>query len=264
MSAREIGTLVRGLIEAAKGRRRRPSERNLRIYEEVRVEGADPQEVAAYAGITRRRVAAICQQVERWFAEQEPWRLGDLQGAAGRRAERLAGRRRLEYVYSWAIRGLRTSGQTLTEGHTTTKESGGREFKQVHKDKQFNVQWLKVAKGAAEKLLALSDEEEPGEVAPPARVARGEAVLRAAACLRRAIRQETRQANPEKLASLVEQVVLALAGDAPAAAPIGQIPHAAGADGNGANYSSPEPALMGAGDEAAASGEVAKSARDAS
>ena len=257
MSAREIGTLVRGLIDAAKGRRRRPSERNLRIYEEVRVEGLDPMEVAAYRNISRRRVSAICQQVARWYSEQEPWRLGDPQGAAALRAERLAARQRLAHVYSWAMRGLKSSGQTITEGHTTETDGEPTVRKQVSKDQHFNVQWLKVANGAAEKLLALAKEEEPAEVAPPSRVARGEAVLRAAACLRRAIRLETQHAGPEGIGKLVEQVVLALVGERPALAPAAPIPSTQSRDGNCTNYSADQPEMARAGGEDTASGNVA-------
>lgn len=254
MSAREIGTLVRGLIDAAKGRRRRPSERNLEIHDEIRVKGTDSLEVAARYNISRRRVSAICQQVARWYGEQEPWRLGDPQGAAGQRAERLVAKRRLEHVYSWAMRGLTTSGQTITEGHTTATDGEPTVHKQVSKDQNFNVQWLKVAKGAVEKLLTLATEEEPAEVAPPARVARGEAVLRAAACLRHAIRLETRQAGPEGIGKLVEQMVLALVGERPALAPVGQIPSAEEADGNCTNYSTAEHEEARAAEEVTASG----------
>jgi hypothetical protein len=216
MTAHDIGTLVRGLIEAAKGRRRQPSERNLTIYEQVRVTGDDPWEVAALHGISRRRVSAICQQVDRWFGEQEPWRLGDLQGAAARRAEFLVGKRRLAYLYHWALRGLKASGQQLVEGHTIMKDGEPTVRKQVQRDQSFNVQWLKVARKAAEKLLDLGQEDQSEEVAPPPRVARGEAVLRAASCLRRAIRQEAHQAGPEGIGKLVEQVVLACVGERPA------------------------------------------------
>jgi hypothetical protein len=242
MSTREISTLVRQLVEATQSRRRRPSERNLRIYEEVRVEGLESLEVAVSYGVSRRRVSAICQQVDRWYGEQEPWRLGDPQGVAGQRAERLVAKRRLEHVYYWALRGLKCSGQSITEGHTTIPDGGPTVRKQVQKDQNFNVQWLKVAKGVAEELLTLATEKESGEVAPPPRVARGEAVLRAAACLRRAIRQEVAQGGPERVGKLVEQVVLACVGQGPAAieskAPI--VPAATLAEGpraDCANYS---------------------------
>ncbi|MCI0360296.1 MAG: hypothetical protein L0211_17605 [Planctomycetaceae bacterium] len=78
------------------------------------------------------------------------------------------------------------------------------------------MQWLKIAKGAAEKLLTLSTDDEPGEVAPPPRVARGEAVLRAVACLRRVVRQEIQKGGREEIGKLVEQVVLACVGEIPA------------------------------------------------
>jgi hypothetical protein len=213
MSTREIGTLVRGLIEAVKSRRRKPSERNLRIYEEVRVEGIEQAEVAALHGVSPRRVSAICQQVDRWYGEQEPWQRGELQGASDRQAEHLVARRRLAHVYSWAMRGLKSSGQTLTEGHTTIPDHGTTVRKHISRDQKFNVQWLKIAKGAAEKLLALAADDEPGEVAPPPRVARGEAMLRAAACLRRAIRQEVQKVGKGGVGKLVEQVVLACVGE---------------------------------------------------
>jgi hypothetical protein len=213
MSTRDIGTLVRGLIEAAKSRRRKPSERNLRIYEEVRVEGIEQAEVAALHGVSPRRVSAICQQVDRWYGEQEPWQRGELQGASDHQAERLVARRRLAHVYSWAMRGLKFSGQSLTEGHTTIPDHGPAVRKHVSRDQKFNVQWLKIAKGAAEQLLALAADDEPGEVAPPPRVARGEAMLRAVACLRRALRQEVQKVGKEGVGKLVEQVVLACIGE---------------------------------------------------
>lgn len=179
MSTRDISTLVRQLVKATQSRQRKPSWRNLEIYEQVRVEGLEQLEVGALHDVSRRRVSAICQQVDRWYGEQERRWMGDPQGVAGQRAERLVAKRRLEHMYSWAMRGLKCSGQSIIEGETTIAANGSRTDVQVQKDQNFNVQWLKVAKGMAEELLELSKEDEPGEVAPP-RVARGEAVLRAA------------------------------------------------------------------------------------
>jgi hypothetical protein len=216
MSAQQISQLVTQLVKATQSRRRRPSERNLEIHEEVRVNGLTQFDMAVKHGLTQRRVSAICKQVDRWYGEHEPWELGEPQGAAGQRAERVVAKRRLENVYGWALRGLSQSGVTLT--HYNIRQTDGEPTvrQTQRKEQQLNVQWAKVAKGTAEKLLDLAEEAEAAEIAPPPRVARGESVLRAVACLRRVIRHEVKQGGTEGVACLVEQVVRACLGEAPA------------------------------------------------
>ena len=46
--------------------RPRPSERNLQIYEAVRLHGETQAAVAAVLGLSQRRVSTICRQVEIW------------------------------------------------------------------------------------------------------------------------------------------------------------------------------------------------------
>jgi hypothetical protein len=85
-STPEVSTVLPGLAQAAR-RRRRPSERNLKIYEQVHVIGNDQSALAAEHGISQPRISAICRQVQRWLSARSPAVRGEPQAAGRQRAE---------------------------------------------------------------------------------------------------------------------------------------------------------------------------------
>ena len=84
---------------------RTPSERNLKVYEQVRMLGTEQAEVARQCGITQGRVSQICSQVERWQA-QERTALASTRDKKQRRTTLLWCRRQYEQTYAWAMREL--------------------------------------------------------------------------------------------------------------------------------------------------------------
>ena len=64
-------------LRAVSRHRSPPSERNVRVFEEVEVKGRRQTEVAAELGISQGRVAQICRAVGRWCREEcDPVSLG--------------------------------------------------------------------------------------------------------------------------------------------------------------------------------------------
>ena len=214
MNAQPISTLVSQLVQATRSRARRPSQRNLEIYEAVHVKGKSQLEVGAFRGLSQSRVSAICRQVARWRGEHEPSELGEPQGAVKVRAERFLTRRRLEEVYGWTLRGLESSGQSLVSQVTRSRDDGPTWRITQRKEQNFNVQWAKVARATVNDLHKLAELEEP-EVPPSKprlRQEQADRIVRLVACLRRMVRGASR-ATPECLQPIVEQIVQALAGE---------------------------------------------------
>jgi hypothetical protein len=202
------------LVQATRSRARRPSQRNLEIYEEVQVKGQSQLHTALRRGLSQSRVSAICRQVARWRGAQEPAELGEPQGVAKVRAERWLTRRRLEEVYGWTLRGLESSGQSLVSQVTQDQDDGPTRRITSRKEQNFNVQWAKVARATVNDLHKLAELEEPES--PPSkprlRQEQADRIVKLVACLRRMVRGASR-ATPECLQPIVEQIVQTLAGE---------------------------------------------------
>ena len=214
MNAQPISTLVSELVQATRSRVRRPSQRNLEVYEEVHVKGKSQLEVAALRGLSQSRVSAICRQVARWRGEHEPSELGEPQGAERVRAERFLTRRRLEEVYGWTLRGLAVSGETRKTYVTHMRGEETERRVMTSRERDFNVQWAKVARATVNDLHKLAELDEPE--APPSkprlRQEQADRIVKLVACLRRMVRGASR-ATPDCLQPIVEQIVQALAGE---------------------------------------------------
>ena len=217
MNTLSVGRFVEGVAKARQ--RRRPSARNLRIYEAVRVQGEVQAIAAVHYKVTQGRVAQICQQVDRWRAQNEPAELNELGGEEKRKADLWLARQRLEAIYARAMQLLSKSQWSLiTEKHG--ERNGKKWHERTERTTHGGVQWLKVALRVVEKLEKLSADPQPA-ADDPERNREREQVSQAAAAfqLLLGVRQEAERAGlaaaDEDAPAVVERLLMELVGAKP-------------------------------------------------
>ncbi|MCI0360240.1 MAG: hypothetical protein L0211_17320 [Planctomycetaceae bacterium] len=136
--------------------RRKPSPRNMQIYEEVRLSGQRQAEVAARHGLNQQRVSQICQQVDRWrqWAAASP----DYEAieAEQRRQRLLAARKRHEQVLLLALRqAVQPSQSLVTERRVTDKH--GTSVSRTEKVIPTSAAWAGLVFKASSSVAQLSE-----------------------------------------------------------------------------------------------------------
>jgi hypothetical protein len=154
---------VKELLEkAVKGahERKRPSERNLRIADEVRVGGRTQSEVAADFGISQRRVSQICRQVEQWFASPG-WLRGETCGQDEERAMEELTRRQLAEIYGRAMRAYARSERVLVTRRNGERKEGERWSETSEREQRLDTGSLRVALRAIEQRARIDKRSTP-------------------------------------------------------------------------------------------------------
>jgi len=135
--------------------RRKPSRRNLEIYAQVKIRGCRQSAVAGEHKITQSRVSKIVAQVEAWRLESNA-ALDAVGSSDRRRHERWLACQRWEELYQVSVAELAASRRTLETERKGTR--AGKDFQETtRREQRTNVQWMKTALKATEKLLALSE-----------------------------------------------------------------------------------------------------------
>ncbi len=150
-------------MDAAKARRiRRPSERNLRVFEQVRQLGRTQAEVAAEYGISQERVSQICRQIDRWWARThaEP-------GRDRRRAELLLARRRFERIFTHAARELAKENIALVTQRTVWRAGDQARREETTRTQPQSPQWGKIVLATSRHLARLDAQLGPDDAARP-------------------------------------------------------------------------------------------------
>jgi hypothetical protein len=152
-----------GRLAAAARDRRRPSSRNLRIADEVKVNGRTQNEVAAEYGLSQRRISQICQQVDGYYCQTEPWERGEPHGTQYEASENELARRRLTEIYRRAMRAHARSEQPLASRRT--RSCGGEEAwkESSEREQRTDTGSLRVALRAMEQATKLAQRSEPRE-----------------------------------------------------------------------------------------------------
>jgi len=148
-----IANASRGALPRAK---RKPSSRNMQIYEEVRVLEQRQADVAQRHGISQRRVSEICQQVDAWHAwVQSAPNLEEIEKQM-RRTALLQARKRAEQILIIAVKHVaKETEQLVTErrtiqGDRTTVDRTVREL-------PIDAEWLKVAQQTSKDIARITD-----------------------------------------------------------------------------------------------------------
>jgi hypothetical protein len=139
--------------------RSRPSERNLRIYEAVRLHGRTQQQLARETGLSQGRVSQICRQVAAW-RDAAACAVGASPPDAAHRAqvERQLLKRQLEQVCRTALAQLERQRQPLvTERHVRRGTASWTEI--IRRDQRPDARWIKIAARASNLILELDDRQ---------------------------------------------------------------------------------------------------------
>jgi len=135
--------------------RRRPSARNMQIYEEARVRRERQEDVAARHSLTQQRVSEICAQVEAWYQWQASAPDYEAVEANEQRQRLLAARQREETVLLLARRQAAAERETLvSERRVTTAR--GTDVTRTEKVLPTNPAWLKIVQAASQTLLRIN------------------------------------------------------------------------------------------------------------
>ncbi len=136
--------------------RRRPSARNMQIYEDSRVKGERQEDVAARHGLTQQRVSAICSQVQAWYQWQASAPDYEAIEANEQRLRLLAALQREETVLVVALRQAVRERETLvTERLETTAK--GTATTRTEKVVPIDPTWLKIAQSASLRVLRIKE-----------------------------------------------------------------------------------------------------------
>jgi hypothetical protein len=148
-----IASASRPVLPRAK---RKPSPRNMQIYEEVRVLEQRQADVAQRHGISQRRVSEICQQVDAWHAwVQSAPNLEEIEKEM-RRTALLQARKRAEQILFIAVKHVaKETEQLVTErrtiqGDRTTVDRTVREL-------PIDAEWLKVAQRTSSDIARITE-----------------------------------------------------------------------------------------------------------
>jgi hypothetical protein len=152
----------------AKARRmRRPSERNLQVFEQVRFLGETQAAVAARHGVSQERVSQICLQIDRWWARTH----ATGEEVDRRRADMLLTRRRLAHLFKRAARELAKESVALVKERTWVED--GQTRKETTSTQQpLNPQWGKLVLQVSKQLARLDAQFGPDDASFPAPVVR--------------------------------------------------------------------------------------------
>jgi hypothetical protein len=126
---------------------RRPSARNLAIYEAVKVRRKRQVDVGAQFGVSQRRVSKICQQVERW---RDP---AARQATPEELARHLV-RQQLDEIYQRSLTQLAKSEKPLVV-EWSGERNGQPWSERCIRDRPVEAKWLRMALQAAIRLAEL-------------------------------------------------------------------------------------------------------------
>jgi len=147
-----IANASRPVLPRAK---RKPSRRNMQIYEEVRVLGQRQDDVAQRHGVNQKRVSQICQQVDRWRAWVQTSPDREQMEAEQRRQTLLDVRKRNEKLLLAALRQAgRPSQRLVTERRVT--EGGQTTIDRTERELPIDSGWLSVALKASNSVARIS------------------------------------------------------------------------------------------------------------
>ena len=157
--------------------KRKPSPRNVQIYEAVRLTGERQADVAARHGLSQRRVSAICQQVDQWqrWASTAP-NFEELQ-AQERRTALLQARHRCEKLLLAALKqAVRKQERLVSE---VRRVVGGQEVvERTVRELPINPGWPKFAGSTSRDILRFTEQLGP-DVEPSQTLAEVDALLAA-------------------------------------------------------------------------------------
>ncbi|MEX2173398.1 MAG: hypothetical protein WD872_03495 [Pirellulaceae bacterium] len=159
------------LLDKAPRRKRQPSERNLQIYEQVRMLGQSQTAVAQRHGLSQRRVSQICQQTDRWRGQPTVRADGQQSAGESRQANRLLVRRRYEQLYVMAVRQMLREREALVTERRVERD-GKTTVQRTSQRLPVNPQWLKIAGNASRQIAKLDREIEAAGAGQASTVAR--------------------------------------------------------------------------------------------